>query len=78
MESVAKGIKNHEYRKYFLPQTLKGVWLNIVVPIPAFQDVAQISHGNKRGEVAEHEGVGNEDFHDGLKKGNFGYDVQAL
>lgn len=70
-------MRNYEYKKYLLPQTLQRVWFYAVVLVSAFPYVAQISHGKKPGEVPEDGGGGNKDFNDGLKKGKSGYEVQV-
>ncbi|GIJ92099.1 hypothetical protein Asppvi_011074 [Aspergillus pseudoviridinutans] len=78
MSNIAAGRKNHEYRGYLLPSTVRRLWLYTTAPISRIEYVARISRGKTRGEVAEDGGIGNEDFNAGRKVSKYAYEILEL
>lgn len=78
MINIASGIKNHEYRRYLLPSSIRYIWFYTSAPISAIRYVARISRGKAPGEVPEDGGLGNVDFNAGKKDSKFGYEILAL
>lgn len=78
MHSIATGAKNHEYRRYFLPSTVRRIWFYTIAPNSRIEYVAHVSHGKVPGEVAENGGIGNEDFNADRKDSKYGYGILDL
>lgn len=78
IHNISTGAKNHEYRKYLLPSSVKRIWFYTSTTVAAFQFVALISPGKRPGEVAEDGGIGNADFNAGRKVSKFGYEIRKL
>lgn len=76
--NIASGRKNHEYRQYLLPPTIRRIWFYTTAPISAIHYVAQISRGKLPGHVPEDGGIGNEDFNAGKKVSKYGYEILKL
>jgi hypothetical protein len=77
--SIVSRIKTHEFRKYELPASFKRIWFYISSPIQRLSYVAVIGSVKKPGEISmEDEGIGNEEFNNGLKESKFGYEVLHL
>ena len=75
---IASGAKNHEFRRYLLPSSIRHIWFYTTAPISTIQYVARISHGKAPGTVPEDGGLGNADFNAGKKQSTFGYEILAL
>ena len=78
MANIASGVKNHEYRRYLLPSSIRYIWFYTTAPVSAIQYVARISRGKTQGQVPEDGGLGNADFNAGKKQSKFGYEILAL
>ncbi|GFF41869.1 hypothetical protein IFM46972_06685 [Aspergillus udagawae] len=78
MSNIAAGRKNHEYRGYLLPSSVRRLWLYTTAPISRIEYVARISRGKTRGEVAEDGGIGNADFNAGRKVSKYAYEILEL
>ncbi|KAJ0423023.1 hypothetical protein BJY00DRAFT_279251 [Aspergillus carlsbadensis] len=78
MANIAHGAKNHEYRRYLLPSSVRRVWLYTTAPVSRIEYVARISRGKTRGQVAEDGGLGNEDFNAGRKASGYAYAILDL
>jgi predicted transcriptional regulator len=78
MSNIAAGRKNHEYRGYLLPSSVRRLWLYTTAPLSRIEYVARISRGKTRGEVAEDGGIGNADFNAGRKVSKYAYEIQEL
>ena len=76
--NISSRVKNHEYRKYLLPGTVRYIWFYTVAPVQEIRYVATISPGKRPGEVEEDGGLGNEDFNAGRKVSKFGYRILEL
>ncbi|KAG9257377.1 uncharacterized protein F5Z01DRAFT_384352 [Emericellopsis atlantica] len=62
MENIASGLKNHEYRKYKLPDEVRRIWFYTTAPTSAVCYIAEVSCAKEPGEVPENGGIGNADF----------------
>eukprot|EP00171_Calliarthron_tuberculosum_P008886 IDg8886t1 len=78
MQNIAQGIKNHEYRKYLLPKSVKRIWFYTSAPVSQVCYVALIGPGRQPGEVPEDGGLGNDDFNGGKKVSKYGYEIEKL
>ncbi|CAZ80393.1 unnamed protein product [Tuber melanosporum] len=75
---IVKREKNHEYRKYELRDTVTRIWLYEVAPTSAISHVMVTSRPKIPGEVCDSNGIGNDDFDNGMKDSKFGYPVLHL
>lgn len=78
ISNIAICAKNHEYRRYLLPSSVRRIWFYTTAPISRIEYVARISHGKLPGEVPEDGGIGNEDFNAGKKVSKYGYEILDL
>lgn len=78
MSNIASGAKNHEYRRYLLPQKIHRIWFYITHPIKQIAYVARISPGKIPGEVPEDGRIGNADFSAGRKTSKYSYEMTKL
>ncbi|KAL2841160.1 hypothetical protein BJY01DRAFT_257158 [Aspergillus pseudoustus] len=78
MRNIAAGTKNHEYRRYLLPSSVRRIWLYTTAPASRIEYVARISRGKTPGQVVEDGGLGNEDFNAGRKVSKFAYEILEL
>ncbi|KAH8832507.1 hypothetical protein DL96DRAFT_1417353, partial [Flagelloscypha sp. PMI_526] len=78
MNRISARTKNHEFRKYLIPNAVKRMWLYVSSPDQTLRYIATISHGKKPGEVEDEDGIGNADFNAGLKESGFAYEVKEL
>jgi hypothetical protein len=75
---ILDGSKNHEYRKYRLPDTVKRLWLFENAPIKAITTILDVGPVREPGEVNDPTGIGNDDFDKGLKLSKFGYPIHGV
>ncbi|KAE8376551.1 hypothetical protein BDV26DRAFT_282552 [Aspergillus bertholletiae] len=78
MHNIAAGAKNHEYRRYLLPSSVRRIWFYSSAPLLQIEHAARISHGKVPGEIPENGGIGNEDFNAGRKVSKYGYEILDL
>lgn len=78
MHNIAIGAKNHEYRRYLLPSSVRRIWFYTSAPMSRIEHVARVSPGKVPGEVPEDGGIGNEDFNAGKKVSKYGYEILDL
>ncbi|KAB8257896.1 hypothetical protein BDV32DRAFT_151873 [Aspergillus pseudonomiae] len=78
MQNISTGAKNHEYRRYLLPSSVRRIWFYTTAPESRIAHVARVSHGKVPGEVPENGGIGNEDFNAGKKVSKYGYEILDL
>jgi hypothetical protein len=78
MDRIANGTKNHDYRKYELPSTIKRIWFHENLPTDAITFMAVTASAKRPGEVKDPTGIGNDDFDKGLKESKFGYPILEL
>ena len=78
MRNIASGVKNHEYRGYLLPSSVRRIWFYTTAPVKQIEYVARISPGKVPGQVPEDGGIGNADFNAGRKQSKYGYEILQL
>jgi hypothetical protein len=78
MTNIAARLKNHEYRSYLLPSSVRRIWFYTSAPVSSIHYVARISAGKVPGQVPEDGGIGNEDFNAGNKVSKYGYEILEL
>jgi hypothetical protein len=78
INNIVSQVKNHEYRKYLLPSTVRCIWLYTSAPAQEIRYVATVGPGKRPGEVEEDGGLGNRDFNAGRMAANFGYKILEL
>jgi hypothetical protein len=78
MRNIVSRTKNHEFRKYRLPASVRRIWFYTSAPISALEYVATISSPRTPGQVPNDGGLGNTDFNAGKKASQFGYEIKAL
>ncbi|KAI9856066.1 MAG: hypothetical protein M1813_009286 [Trichoglossum hirsutum] len=78
ISNIAARLKNHEYRSYRLPSSVRHIWFYTSAPVSSLHYIARISSAKVPGQVPEDGGLGNEDFNAGEKVSKFGYEVLAL
>jgi hypothetical protein len=78
IKNISLRLKNHEYRSYLLPSTVRRIWFYTTAPLSRIEYVARISHGKVPGEVQEDGGIGNVDFNTGKKLSKYGYEILDL
>lgn len=78
INNIATCAKNHEYRRYILPSSVRRIWFYTTAPFSRVEYVARISRGKVPGEVPEDGGIGNEDFNAGRKLSKYGYEILDL
>ncbi|KKZ60184.1 hypothetical protein EMCG_05106 [[Emmonsia] crescens] len=78
IDNIASRVKNHEYRRYLLPSSVRRIWFYTTRPISRIEYVAHISRGKVPGEVQEDGGIGNADFNAGKKVSKYGYEILDL
>lgn len=76
--NIACGLKNHEYRKYNLPESVMRIWFYTTESVRSIEYVALIGRGRKPGEVPDDGGIGNADFNAGKKQSKFGFPILKL
>ena len=76
--NIASRLKNHEYRRYSLPPSVRRIWFYTSAPISSIHYVARVSRGKVPGQVPEDGGIGNEDFNAGKKVSKYGYEILEL
>ncbi|CAI7627495.1 unnamed protein product [Penicillium palitans] len=72
VQNIASGSKNHEYRSYLLPSTIRHIWFYTTSPIKRIEYVAL------PGEVPDDGGIGNAEFNTGLSESKYGYEILTL
>ncbi|KAK2754394.1 hypothetical protein FQN54_007038 [Arachnomyces sp. PD_36] len=78
INNISLRLKNHEYRRYLLPPTVRRIWFYTTAPLSRLEYVDRISHGKVPGEVQEDGGFGNADFNAGRKLSKYGYEILDL
>lgn len=78
MNNIVSQVKNHEYRNYLLPSTVRCIWLYTSAPAQEIRYIATVGPGKRPGEVEEDGGLGNGDFNTGRMAAKFGYKILEL
>ncbi|PGH06875.1 hypothetical protein GX51_02120 [Blastomyces parvus] len=78
IDNIATRAKNHEYRRYLLPSSVRRIWFYTTRPVSRIEYVAHISRGKVPGQVPEDGGIGNADFNAGKKVSKYAYEILDL
>ncbi|CAG9974732.1 unnamed protein product [Clonostachys byssicola] len=70
--------KNHEFRNYLLPASVKRLWIYETSPLSSIRYIATISQGKRPGEIRNHDGLGNDEFDRGDLEGSGKYAYEIL
>ncbi|KAK7210043.1 hypothetical protein V2G26_017221 [Clonostachys chloroleuca] len=54
--------KNHEFRNYLLPASVKRLWIYETSPLSSIRYIATISQGKRPGEICNPDGLENDEF----------------
>jgi hypothetical protein len=65
VQSIVSRVKDHEYRKYLLPESVKRMWIYETSPTSAITHIAHISAGKQPGQVNNEHGLRNAEFNAG-------------
>lgn len=76
--NIVSRVKNHEFRNYLLPVSVKRLWIYETSPASAVRYVATISHGKRPGEIREPGGLRNDEFDRGDLEGRVKYAYEIL
>ncbi|RDW63589.1 hypothetical protein BP6252_11134 [Coleophoma cylindrospora] len=79
LDHVVSLKKNHEFRKYLLPSSVKRFWIYEPNPVSAIKYIAEVSNGKRPGEIVDGGFIRNSDFNEGkIADGNFAYKILKL
>jgi hypothetical protein len=79
MAHIVSRAKNHEFRKYLIPTSVKRMWLYTSSPTQRLQYVAVIGNGKVAGEIPDTDNhVGNQEFNFGDPESKYGYEILHL
>ncbi|MBE3042875.1 hypothetical protein IMZ48_09945 [Candidatus Bathyarchaeota archaeon] len=78
VSNILTRVKNHEFRNYPLPPTVRRLWIYETSPASAIRYVATISHGKKPGEICDPTGLRNDEFDRGESAGRVKYAYEIL
>jgi hypothetical protein len=73
LQNILDGKKNHDFRKYCLPKTIKQLWFFKNTPINAITCWATTQPAKTVGTLHDPMGLGNDDFDKDLKVSKFAY-----
>lgn len=75
---IKTGEKNYEFRKYVPKRGVNRLWIYSSSPACSLEYVAEIDKIVEFPEKIAEEGIGNDDFNNGLKKSKFAYHIKHL
>ncbi|KAF8491960.1 hypothetical protein JB92DRAFT_3004774 [Gautieria morchelliformis] len=78
MDNIVSRAKNHEFRKYLIPETVERMWFYVSSPDQTLRYVATVSKGKTPGDIDSEDGIGNAEFNKGLKDAKYAYEVLHL
>jgi hypothetical protein len=76
--NIVTRVKNHEFRNYLLPVSVKRLWIYETSPASSIRYVATISHGKRPGEIRDPKGLRNDEFDRGDLEGRVKYAYEIL
>ncbi|EJU03077.1 hypothetical protein DACRYDRAFT_106252 [Dacryopinax primogenitus] len=77
MADIVARTKDHEFRKYVMPSTVKRWWFYVSSPDKTLRYVAVMSRAKGAGELTT-DGLGNTAFNAGEMEGHYAYEVEQL
>ncbi|CAH0038104.1 unnamed protein product [Clonostachys solani] len=77
---IVSRVKNHEFRNYLLPASVKRLWIYETSPLSSIRYIATISHGKRPGEICNPDGQSNDEFDRGDLEGcaKYAYEILKL
>ena len=80
VENIVNRTKNHEFRKYLLPSSVKRLWIYETSPASSIKYLATISPGKRPGEICDPTGLRNDEFDSGELEAlaKYGYEILKL
>lgn len=76
--NIISRVKDHEFRKYLIPQSVRRFWIYETSPASAIKYVAEVSAGKRPGEITNVNGLRNLDFNEGKFEAKFAYEIIRL
>ncbi|KAK3687599.1 hypothetical protein B0T22DRAFT_132827 [Podospora appendiculata] len=78
--NIVSRVKNHEFRSYLLPSTVKRLWIYETSPTSSIRFIATVSQGKRPGEIQDPSGLKNDEFDLGEleSRAQFAYEIQKL
>ncbi|KAK3323883.1 hypothetical protein B0T19DRAFT_427142 [Cercophora scortea] len=79
--NIVSRVKNHEFRSYLLPSTVKRLWIYETSPASSIKFIATVSRGKRPGEIQDPNGLKNDEFDRGGGSGSgskFAYEILKL
>lgn len=70
--------KNYEYRKYVPKKGIDRLWVYTTSPVCMLEYVIDIDDIVTYPDCIDEEGIGNDDFNNGLKKAKYAYHIKHL
>jgi hypothetical protein len=79
LDHIASLKKNHEFRNYLIPATVKRFWIYEPRPVSAIKYVAEVSKGKGPEQMPQGDFIGNAQFIEGkMANSRFGYEIIRL
>ena len=80
IRNIVNRTKNHEFRKYLIPPSVKRLWIYETSPASSIKYIATISHGKRPGEICDPTGLRNDEFDSGKLDAlaKYGYEILKL
>lgn len=78
VNNIKEGKKNYEFRKYIPKKGINRLWIYTTSPICVLEYVVDIDNIITYPECVIGDGVGNEEFNNGLKSGKYAYHIKHL
>ncbi|KAI9645085.1 hypothetical protein NHQ30_005819 [Ciborinia camelliae] len=78
VENIISRKKNHEFRSYNFPATVRRIWIYQTKPISTLTHMAVISEPKSPGEITNLEGLGNIEFNSGETRSKIAYEILEL
>lgn len=76
--NIVSRVKDHEYRNYLIPSSVRRIWIYETSPTSAIKYVAQISPGKRPGQVTNPLGLLNTEFNEGKLEHSSKYAYEIL
>lgn len=76
--NIVSRVKDHEFRKYLIPRSVRRFWIYETSPASAIKYVAEVSTGKRPGEITDTKGLRNLDFNEGRSEAKYAYEIMKL
>jgi hypothetical protein len=78
LANIVSGTKDHEFRSYLIPHTVKRMWFYETKPSSSLKFMAVISNGRRPGDIDGDSGVDNAKFNTTALPNRYAYEIQEL